>query len=235
MSTDLHQGVRYDARHAAAYDRKIRQLIPGYDTLHELSEFLLATLLPADARILVAGSGSGEELLRYARRGTGWSLAGVEPSADMNLLAAAKLKDADLAGRVTLLQGKLGEVMLGEGYDAVTSLLVMHFLPDDGAKAAYLKALAAALRPGGWLLLADLGGERGEAGFERLFAVWRAQQDATRDKSELVALDFAHLGVNVHPLAEARRETLLVDAGLLLVQEYWRGLGLSAVLIRKPV
>jgi len=134
---------------------------------------------------------------------------------------------------VSLLQGKPGEVVLGEGYNAVTSLLVMHFLPDDGAKVAYLKALATALRPGGWLLLADLGGERGETGFERLFATWRAQQDASRDRPEQVALDFTHLGTNVHPLAEARRASLLAEAGLELVQEYWRALGLAAVLLRR--
>ncbi|GAB3247855.1 class I SAM-dependent methyltransferase [Chitinimonas naiadis] len=233
MTASIEQGVRYDARHAAAYDRKIRQLIPAYEWLHTLSAALLGQLLPASAKVLVAGSGTGEELLRYAALAPAWSLQGVEPSGDMNALAAEKCQAAGIAERVRLIEGKPGEVVLGQGYDAVTSLLVMHFLPDDGAKQQFLSALATTLRPGGYLLLADLGGEPGEATFENLFRAWRAQQDASRDRPEQVELDFHHLRVNVHPVSDQRRGALLAAAGLQLRQEYWRAFGLAAVLVQK--
>ncbi|QDQ25828.1 class I SAM-dependent methyltransferase [Chitinimonas arctica] len=239
MSTDtLDQGVRYDAKHAAAYDRKIRQLIPGYDTLHELSTSLLAELLPNEAAVLVAGSGTGEELLRFATAMPNWQLSGIEPSAEMNRLAADKYVAAGLGGRIQLIEGRPGDVVIEPpaghaAFDAVTALLVMHFLPDDSAKAAFLRALAAVLKPGGWLLLADLGGQRNEPGYEQLFRCWRRQQDSSRDRPEQVELDFSHLARNVHPLAPARRDALLRQAGLQVCQEYWRALGLAAVLVQK--
>ncbi|MBV8466403.1 MAG: class I SAM-dependent methyltransferase [Burkholderiales bacterium] len=229
MSHPVDQGIRYDAAHARAYERKIRALIPGYETLHELSSFMLLDRLPADARVLVAGSGTGEELARYAQLAPGWRLTGVEPSAEMNACAVARIEEVGASDRVTLIQGKPGEVDLGGPYDAVTSLLVMHFLPDDGSKARYLAALGGALKPSGTLLLADLTGERGSPEFETLFKVWRSQQDATRNKAEAVALDFAHLATNVHPLSPQRRTTLFAEAGLVVEQAYWQSLGLLAV------
>jgi tRNA (cmo5U34)-methyltransferase len=234
MSHPVEQGVRYDAAHARAYERKIRALIPGYETLHELSTFMLLDCLPADARVLVAGSGTGEELIRYAQLAPGWRVTGVEPSPDMNANAAARIAEIGASDRVSLIEGKPGEVELGGPYDAVTSLLVMHFLPDDGSKARYIAALASALKSGGTLLLADLTGERESAEFHTLFRVWRHQQDSTRSKPEAVALDFAHLATNVHPLSETRRAALLADAGLVIEQTYWRALGLQAICARKP-
>lgn len=234
MDETLQNGVRYDARHAAAYSAKIRALIPGYELLHQLSSELLLATLPASARVLVAGSGTGEELLRYAAAAPGWQLSGIEPSADMNALAQARCEEAGLLARVQLLPGKVGEQPLpAASFDAATSLLVLHFLPDDGSKAAYLQTLAAALRPGGVLLLADLGGERGEAGFEQLFEAWYQQQCRSQTRRDRVELDFAHLRQHVYPLSAARRAELLQQAGLVPGPEYWRAFGLAALLARK--
>lgn len=233
MSHSPDQGVRYDARHAAAYDRKIRQLIPGYDVLHELSAFLLRELLPSAANVLVAGSGSGEELTRLAAHASDWRLTGIEPSAEMNALAAQKCAAAGVDARVSLIAGKPGEVDMGSGYDAATALLVLHFLPDDGSKAAFLQALGRALKPGGVLVLADLTGERESEGFGLLFQAWRRQQDATRERQDHVALDFAHLERNVYPMAPARRDALLAEAGFGVAGEYWRAYGLAGVWARR--
>jgi len=229
MSHPVEQGIRYDAAHARAYERKIRALIPGYETLHELSAFMLLDRLPADARVLVAGSGTGEELARYAQLAPGWHLTGVEPSAEMNACAAVRVDEIGAGDRISLIHGKPGEVDLAGPYDAVTSLLVMHFLPDDGSKTRYLAALSSVLNPGGTLLLADLTGERGSLEFDTLFKAWRRQQDSTRNKPEAVELDFAHLATNVHPLSQQRRNALFADAKLTVRHSYWQSLGLVAV------
>ncbi|MDN3575400.1 class I SAM-dependent methyltransferase [Chitinimonas viridis] len=233
MNTPSEQGVRYDARHAAAYDRKIRQLIPGYEALHMLSAHVLAEQLPAQAHILVSGSGSGEEILRYAQMRADWLIDGLDPSEEMHAVALTKCRDAGIAQRIKLLQGRPDSMALAEGYDAVTSLLVMHFLPDDGSKDRYLHALAMALRPGGVLLLADWVGQRGEAECEAMFRVWRRQQDATRDRPDQVALDFSHLDQHVYPVSAQRRATLLAQAGLTAGACYWQALGLSAIVAYK--
>ncbi|WP_374353501.1 class I SAM-dependent methyltransferase [Chitinimonas sp.] len=233
MNKQLESGVQYDARHAAAYERKIRQLIPGYDTLHALSASLLQQQLGKDARLLVAGSGSGEELARLAALAPGWRFTAVDPAPAMNALAGTRLADVGAAARVEFRSGKLGEVPLATDHAAATALLVLHFLPDDGSKLAFLRAVADALQPDGLLLLADLGGERGEAQFDMLFAAWRHQQDASRDRPEQVALDFAHLQHNVYPVSAKRRDALLAEAGFAVQGEYWRSFGLAAICCRK--
>lgn len=226
--------IRYDSRHAAAYPDKIRALIPAYDWLHQLSTELLLASLPPAARVLVAGSGGGEEVLRYAQAAPGWQLTGVEAAEAMHMLAQRRCAEAGLAARVHWQLGRLGEVALADGFDAATSLLVLHFLPDDGSKAAFLAGLARALRPGGILLLADLGGQPGEAGFEALFATWQQQQLRSRStRPDQVARDFALLRSEVFPISAARRQALLAEAGLQEVGEYWRALGLGAVLAQK--
>ncbi|MBV8659082.1 MAG: class I SAM-dependent methyltransferase [Burkholderiales bacterium] len=232
-SRDIAGGVKYDAAHANGYDLKIRALIPGYALLHELSAYLLAEQIGETATVLVGGCGTGEELSRYAALGPGWQLTGIDPSADMLALAEQRMVAEGIANRVRLCCGKLGEVVLAGSFAAATSLLVMHFLPDDGAKLNYLRALATVLPTGAPLLLADLTGERGSEDFDRLFRTWRRQQDATRHNPDNVALDFAHLARNVHPVSAERCAALLDAAGFKVEQEYWRALGLSAVLARR--
>jgi tRNA (cmo5U34)-methyltransferase len=57
----------FDEARAAAYDDKIRRLAPGYDVPHDGIASLAATLLGADAHLLVVGAGTGEELVRLGR------------------------------------------------------------------------------------------------------------------------------------------------------------------------
>lgn len=68
--------------HAAAYDQRFAKLAPMRDALHLLIGAVLADL-PADARILSVGAGTGHELIYLARKFPQWRFAVVEPSAPM--------------------------------------------------------------------------------------------------------------------------------------------------------
>lgn len=221
MTDPQASGVRYDAAHAAAYDRKIRKLMPGYEVLHETAAFLLAQLLPAQARILVLGSGTGEELLRYAALNPEWRLVGVEPATAMNEAARARIEAAGLGGRIDLIEADFAGAELEGQFDAAVSLLVLHFLSDDGAKAAYLAKLAALLPSGAPCLLADLSACEDPAVYGELFEAWRRQQLATRH-SEGVALDFFHLAHNIFPSTPLRSAALLAEAGFEAIQPFFR-------------
>ncbi|MFC4159357.1 SAM-dependent methyltransferase [Chitinimonas lacunae] len=226
------QGVRYDAAHAAAYDRKIRKLMPGYEVLHETTAFLLAQCLPAGARVLVVGSGTGEELLRYAALDPTWQLVGVEPAAPMNEAAREKIVAAGLEARIELVEADLGSAALTGPFDAAVSLLVLHFLPDDGAKSAYLARLASLLPSGASCLLADLAACDDPAQQAVLFAAWRSQQLASR-RPEAVALDFYHLANHVYPLAPVRAGVLLNEAGFDAGQPFFRSFMLEGRWLRR--
>ncbi|WP_269533942.1 class I SAM-dependent methyltransferase [Chitinimonas sp. BJYL2] len=226
-------GVIYDTRHAAAYERKIRELIPGYELLHTLSAQLLASLLPETANILVAGSGTGEEITRLGTQMPCWRFTAVEPAEAMNTLALAHWSSKGLADRITLLPDRLGEEKTTELHDAALALLVMHFVPDDGGKAQFLKALASRLKAGGVCLLADLTGAPGEPVFEQGMRVWMGQQQASGRAVERVAEDFARLRDSVFPVSEPRLSALARGAGLGLVGCYWQALNLRAFQLRK--
>jgi tRNA (cmo5U34)-methyltransferase len=55
----------FDESHAAAYDERFAKLAPMQDALHLVTQLALAEL-PADARVLCVGAGTGAELVHLA-------------------------------------------------------------------------------------------------------------------------------------------------------------------------
>lgn len=172
-TTDQPRGTAFDADAARGYDASIRDNVPGYDALHELTVSLLRAELGAKARVLCVGAGTGEEIVRLGAASPGWRLVGVDPSPEMLATAERRVAAAGLAARVDLRAAYAHELPAEERFDGATLLLVMHFLADDGAKLALLRSVAERLAPGAPLVLADLHGDPGTDGFRRLEAAWR--------------------------------------------------------------
>ncbi|MCF4166411.1 class I SAM-dependent methyltransferase [Zavarzinia compransoris] len=139
---------------AEDYDGRIARMAPGYTLALELVTALARCRFPEDARVLLAGSGTGTELLALAAAGPGWRFTAVEPSPAMMASARGKIAAAGLDHRVTFVEAMLDEAP-PEPHDAAVSALVLHFIPDDGAKAGFMAALAARLAPRAPLLLTD--------------------------------------------------------------------------------
>lgn len=139
---------------AEDYDQRIARMAPGYHLAMELVTALARCCFPEQARVLLAGSGTGTELLALAAAGPGWRFTAVEPSSAMMATAREKVAAAGLGDRVTFVEAMMEAAPLDE-HDAALSALVLHFMPDDGAKAGFMDALAARLRPGAPLLLTD--------------------------------------------------------------------------------
>jgi len=154
VGADVESGVPTDVD--TGYEQIVARLIPGYASLARLGVALLAASPLASAQgasVLVAGCGSGAELLEARAQRPDWQLTGLDPSAAMLDLARGRL--AGQAG----IDWELASVESLEArarFDGALAVLVLQALPDDGSKLAFLTALARSLRPGGQVVLVDL-------------------------------------------------------------------------------
>ncbi|MDH4982139.1 class I SAM-dependent methyltransferase [Hyphomicrobium sp. D-2] len=140
---------------AKIYDDNIVRLVPGYALALELMAAILAVQLSGPCRILVPGCGTGAEILAIANSLPEASFVAVEPSAGMLDLARQRIAAAGLSERVEFVSGYLDDVGERGRFDAATVSLVLHFLPDDGAKQAFLSGVAQRLAANAPLLLLD--------------------------------------------------------------------------------
>jgi tRNA (cmo5U34)-methyltransferase len=226
----------FGGERAPDYDDGIRKRIPGYDVLHATSRAVLESCLPARARLLVVGAGTGQELVGCARAQPSWTFVGVDPSTDMLDIAKRRILAADVADRVSLHVGTTSDLPPEPRFDAATALLVMHFLPRDEEKQAFLEAVACRLDPGGVLVLADMTGQPGTPAFERLFAAWQ------RHWCQAHGLAPTDAGVEEH-FAERRRRpgwldeqghlALFARTGFVEPAHFWTGLLFNAWVMRR--
>ncbi|MGD1918718.1 MAG: class I SAM-dependent methyltransferase [Pleurocapsa sp.] len=168
------QKIEFDLERASKYDLDIRKAIPGYESLHDMAQHLLKAALSPSADILIVGSGTGMELISYSQRNPQWSLTGVDPSDDMMAIAKRELASKKLLERVNLHTGYVDSLAETKLMDAATLMLVMHFVPDDGAKLKLLKNIARRLKPGAEMILADLHGDKSAPCFAKFQAAWQA-------------------------------------------------------------
>ncbi|GAA2277986.1 hypothetical protein GCM10010149_21830 [Nonomuraea roseoviolacea subsp. roseoviolacea] len=113
-----------------------------------------------DDVIVDVGCGTGSLALLLARVEPRARIVGVDP--DPEVLAAARRK-ADAAGVAVRWQAGMGDELVeslgAESADTVVSSLVLHQCPVP-VKRAVLASMAAVLRPGGKLVIADYGWQR---------------------------------------------------------------------------
>ena len=166
----------FDGDYGRAYEDLAHRVIPGYRTLFPMVAALADPVLPAGGRLLVVGAGTGIELATFRRVRPDLHLTGLDPSAQMLELARRRLVADDGApaeGSVQLRLGLVRDLPVRPRFHAATVINVLHFLPDDGEKAALLKGVADRLHAGGLLALFDLHGEPGAPEHERSMEAWR--------------------------------------------------------------
>jgi SAM-dependent methyltransferase len=173
----------YD-RHAPYYDR-------GAFTHHTDAEvdFLCEVLdLPAGARVLDVGCGTGRHAIELARRG--YRVTGVDLSAGM--LGQARGKAAAAGVEVEWIHADATEFVAAQPFDAVVCLCGSAFtMPDLGADVdahdrTILRNIAASLKRGGRFVLTTPNGYRrirevadGDAGFDPVTMTQVREDDFT--------------------------------------------------------
>lgn len=146
--------------------RAAQRIVPGIDALYAIMRAIFDATLVDSTRVLIVGAGGGRELETLSASTRGYFFTAVDPSVAM-LDLARRYGPLD---RTEFVAGTVDAVAPTERFDAATSLLVMHFLADDGAKADYLASIRRRLCTGAPFLIADVSYE--PQGFERLRAAF---------------------------------------------------------------
>lgn len=223
----------WDKDRAEAYDKRVREAIPGYEALHVLSCQIVAEATGGQGRALVIGAGTGAECIALAESCPHLAVVGIDPASDMLVHAEGKVAARGLTARVRLYPSTVAELPKFEPFDAATLLLVMHFLPDDGAKLALLSDISAHLKPGAPLVLADLFGSWTDPWQQQLRAWWRHLQLAAGIPEAEVEKGFKHIDRDIFPLTGERLEALLAEAGFGQPEPYFRALCFGGWVARK--
>lgn len=158
---------------ADAYDRRNSARAPISDNLHFLLRLVLANL-PADARVLCVGVGTGAEILSLAKVYPGWSFIGVDPSNEMLAVGRHRLEQAGVLHRCELLPGYVQDVPL-DGVDAAVSLLVAHLIKREHRRAFYT-AIHDRLKPGGRFASAEISADMDAPAFPEMLEDWKRIQ-----------------------------------------------------------
>jgi tRNA (cmo5U34)-methyltransferase len=128
----------------------------------------------------------------------------------MIALARQKLP-ADQQKRYQLVEGTVESLPKIPAFDAATLVLVMHFLPDDGAKLRLLQSIANRLRPGSPLVLVDMFRE--PETFDRYLHILEKHLVQMGVEREWIDDGLAHIRNDIQSVPESRVKVLLQEAG----------------------
>ncbi len=206
----------------ADYDVAVRQSIPGYDAMLTMLTALFQLYLKDDAHLLVVGAGGGNEISALSQTRSTWQFTGVDPSEKMLAVAHSKVESLGIEDRVTLHKVVVQELPIHQ-YSAATSLLVMHFLPDDGTKLDYLRAIAARLQPGSPFVLVDAHGDKQSEVFKRLMDGWQKRAQMAGMESQRLNELANGMWQHVQCISEERTLELLAQAGFTKATRFYTG------------
>ncbi|MCP3944686.1 MAG: class I SAM-dependent methyltransferase [Desulfobacteraceae bacterium] len=217
----LGEKIDFNGEFANEYDDIAHKAIPAFHSIYELTQHLLRNKLTKESRILVAGAGTGKEIIDCSQNNPHWSFTGFDPAEQMLSIAKKKVAAAFLENKISFIQGIIDDVTKKE-FDAATSILVMHFLPDDGTKLNFLKGIADRLKPGAPIILVDLEGEIGSDEYNTLSGAWKDQQIFKRSEINRVNEEFALREKEVCIIPQKRIESLLEEGGFIKIHKFFK-------------
>lgn len=217
----------FEGDYGSHYDTFIRQVIPGYESLHALAGALLEPGCGDCGRVLVAGCGSGSEIGILGERHPGWSFVGVDPSEGMIAITRRLVHSRGLEGRVSLVTGTPAELPPTQAYNGATCMLVSHFLDGDQPKVDLFREIGRRLAPGGRLVVADACEENSDSFRAMMQCRWNyaRRQGADADRYRKFQDDCRNA---LKPADPAHELDLIRRAGFATVRPFWMSLHIHA-------
>jgi len=198
--------------HAATYDGKYAKLAPMRDALHLLTSAVLADL-PAQARILCVGAGTGHELIYLAQKFPEWQFTAVEPSVPMLDVCRRKADECGITSRCVFHEGYLDTLPASQPFDAVTSFLVSQFILDPNARTNFFRTIANRIQPDGYLISANLASDTSSKAYQSLLDVWIRLMRETGSPAEQLEKMRTVYGRDVAVLPPEQISAIIAAAG----------------------
>ena len=163
--------IVFDQERASSYDKRWAKLAPIRDALHLLIRAILSEL-PADARILCVGVGTGSELIDLAQAFPLWQFTAVEPAIPMLDICRQRVEECTITSRCTFHEGYLDSLSASDSFDAATCLLVSHFFMQPEERRNFFNQIALRLRPQGYLISSDIAYDMSTSDYQSVLDVW---------------------------------------------------------------
>lgn len=203
--------IVFDQEFASSYDKRRAKWEPVWDALHFLIRMVLSEL-PADARILCVGVGTGSELIALAQAFPQWQFTAVEPAAPMLNICRQKAKEYGVASRCTFHEGYLNSLPESDAFDAATCLLVSHiFMQEERRK--FFRQIAARLRPGGYLVSSDLAADISTSAYKSLLEIWLRMLKYAEWSAEEIEKITATYGQQIAVIPPQEIDSLIASCG----------------------
>lgn len=195
----------FEGDRAAQYDNFVDTWIPNYRFFMSMVPKLLKHV--KDKNLLVAGCGTGNEILAFGDELPKWHITGVDPSIEM--LQQAK-KNLNCFPNIQLINSSVDELPKGTNFGAATLLLVLHFLEDDGNKLTLLKEISNRIKSDAPFILLDITGDKKQ--LKENLGILRKLILGAVDK-EQIDMRINRIFNELHSISEKRLSDLLIRAG----------------------
>ncbi|TWT23552.1 class I SAM-dependent methyltransferase [Luteimonas marina] len=197
---------------AAGYDQQWAKTASIRDCLYLMLVPLFAGL-PAQARVLCVGVGTGVEMAHLARTFPQWRFTAVEPSSAMLEVCRQRAESDGFADRCSFHHGFVDSLPGDAAYDAATCFLVSQFLLDRDARVRFFADIAARLRPGGLLASSDLASDVASPAYAVLLPAWMRMMRTAEVSDEEVERMRAAYARDVAILPPAQVASILEESG----------------------
>ncbi|GAM98337.1 hypothetical protein U91I_01970 [alpha proteobacterium U9-1i] len=197
------------------------RFVPGYQVMQRVAAQLIAERVGEIGKVLVLGAGGGLEIETFAREYPKWTYLGVDPAGEM--LEAARARAAACGVSAAWVRGYIFDAP-DEKHDAATTMLTLHFVPDDGGKLATLRAVHDRLKPNAPFILVDLCIDKRAPDYERAVDRYRTFALRSNAQPDDVAGTIERVRNLLQTVAPERNEALLREAGFKDPQLFYAGL-----------
>ncbi len=206
---------------AAGYDQQWAGMAPIRDALYLLLDALFVEL-PADARILCTGAGTGAEIAHLAERFPGWRFTALDPSGAMLEVCRQRAERGGFLHRCDFHEGYLETLAVGQLYDGATCFLVSQFLLDPVARSGFFRQIAQRLKPGALLANADLASDIRSPGYEVLLHGWMTLMSAAGVQPEMLERARAAYARDVAVLPAQQVAGIIQAAGFAMPVQFFQ-------------